>query len=392
MKVPAMPRPIYLDHQATTPVDPRVVEAMTPYFTEIFGNPASRTHRFGWAAESAVTTAREQVAALIGARPREIVFTSGATESNNLALKGIARARSADGNHIITCATEHKAVLDPCASLEREGFVVTVLDVDACGRIDLDQLRHALRRETILVSIMAANNETGLVHPSAGIAEIVSHSNAVFHVDAAQAVGKIPVNVRETGIDLLSFTAHKFYGPKGAGALYVNRGNRDALPASEIDGGGHERGMRSGTLNVPGIVGLGAAAEIARTEMRADARRLAELRDALWDRLTSEISPVALNGPWEDRLPHNLNVRFPGVDSENLLATIEDLAVSSGSACTTYDPRPSHVLAAMGLSPEQAKSSIRFGLGRGNTEDDIHEAADRVIAAVSRLRSFASAV
>ena len=387
-----MARPIYLDHQATTPVDPRVVEAMTPYFTEIFGNPASRNHRFGWAAESAVTTAREQVAGLIGSRPREIVFTSGATEANNLAIKGVARARAADGGHILTCATEHKAVLDPCATLEEQGCSVTRLGVDKNGRIDLDEFRQSLKPETILVSIMAANNETGVIHPIAEIGEIVSEHGTAFHVDAAQAAGKIPLNVRKTGIDLLSLTAHKFYGPKGAGALYVNRGKRDAVPVAEMDGGGHERGLRSGTLNVPGIVGLGAAAELARTDMRYEADRQRVLRDELWERLAFEIEDVRLNGPWDDRLPHNLNVCFPGIDGESLLASVEDLAVSSGSACTTYDPRPSHVLEAMGLSPELAKASVRFGLGRGTTEEDIHEAADRVIAAVTRLQNFAPAV
>lgn len=386
-----MARPIYLDHQATTPVDPRVVEVMTPYFTEIFGNPASRTHQYGWAAESAVTTAREQVAALIGSRPREIVFTSGATESNNLAIKGVARARAADGGHIVTCATEHKAVLDPCSTLEEQGCHITRLGVDREGRVDLDELRRALRPGTILVSIMAANNEIGVIHPVAEIAEIVSAHGAAFHVDAAQAAGKIPLNVREMGIDLLSLTAHKFYGPKGAGALYVNRGKREAVPAAELDGGGHERGLRSGTLNVPGIVGLGAAAELARADLRFEAERQRPLRDALWDRFHSEIDGTRLNGPWEDRLSHNLNVRFPGIDSESLLASIEDLAVSAGSACTTYNPRPSHVLEAMGQTPEEAKSSIRFGLGRDTTEEDIHEAADRVIAAVIRLRTFAPA-
>jgi cysteine desulfurase len=383
-----MKLPIYMDNHATTQMDPRVLEAMMPYFTDIFGNAASRNHEFGWKAEEAVDKAREQIAALIGATAKEIVFTSGATESNNLALKGIAEMYSERGNHIITQVIEHKAVLDTCKRLEKDGVRITYLPVKTDGRIDLDQLRDAITDKTILISIMYANNEIGAVQPMAEIAKIAKEKGVLFHSDAVQAVGKIPVNVQTDGIDVLSLTAHKLYGPKGVGALYVRRRNPRVQITAQMDGGGHERGMRSGTLNVPGIVGLGAACEIAHKEMAEESKRLSGLRDRLKDKLTSALDEVYINGSWEHRLPHNLNISFNYVEGESLLMGINDIAVSSGSACTSATLEPSYVLKALGAGDDLAHSSIRFGLGRFNTVEEVDYVADKVIDVVQKLREL----
>ena len=379
-------RSIYLDHHATTPVDPRVLEAMLPWFTEKFGNAASRNHSFGWEARDAVDKAREQVAALIGASPREIVFTSGATESNNLAIKGAGwHGRH---NRMVTATTEHKAVLDPADWLEEElGFEVERLHVEGDGRLHLGELDEALAQPTEIVSLMAANNEIGLLHPLAEIGAICGRRGALFHVDAAQAAGRIPLDVSAAAIDLLSISAHKLYGPKGVGALYVRGPVRKRI-VPQMDGGGHERGLRSGTLNVPGIVGLGAACQLADAEMETEGVRLAALRDRLLERLRAELDGLHVNGALEPRLPNNLNVSFEGADGETLLSKLDGLAVSSGSACTTADPRPSHVLRAIGLTDKLAQASLRFGLGRTTTAEDIEEAAGRVIAAIQRLRAL----
>jgi len=382
-----MKKPVYLDYHATTPVDPRVVQAMTPYFTEIFGNAASRNHAYGWEAKKAVERAREQVASLIGANPREIVFTSGATESNNLAIKGVAEKRGK--GRIVTCVTEHKAVLDPIERLESEGFEVVRLQVDQAGEIDLAQLAQAVDADTILVSLMAANNETGLLHPIREIGSIVREHGAALHTDAAQAAGRIPLNVDDDGIDLLSISGHKLYAPKGVGALFVRRRGARVDLCPQMDGGGHERGLRSGTLNVPGIVALGAACQIAEAEMDVEARRLSELRDRLHSGIHERLDGVRLNGPRESRLPNNLNLAFEDVDGESLLMELDDLAVSSGSACTSESPRPSHVLQAMGLPDRLAAASLRFGLGRWTSEEEVDYAANRVAAAVTRLRALA---
>jgi cysteine desulfurase len=382
-----MSRPVYLDFHATTPVDARVLEAMLPYFSERFGNPASRQHAYGWEAQKAVDTARSQVAALIGASPLEIVFTSGASESNNLAIKGAVHARRSRGDHIITAATEHKSVLDSCACLEREGCRVTRLGVDSQGFINLDELRAAVTSRTILVSVMAANNEIGVLQPLAEIAAIAHQQGALFHTDAAQAAGKIPIDVARSEIDLLSLTAHKYYGPKGAGALYVRRTKPKIELTCQIDGGGHENGMRSGTLNVPGLVGLGRAAEICREEMPAESARLSALRDRLFAGLR-ELDGVRLNGPASDRrLPHNLHVSFDDVEGEALLMALGDLAVSTGSACSSGSQAPSHVLKAIGAVRERAGASIRFGLGRPTTDQDIDFAIERVTTVVRALRN-----
>jgi len=385
-----MNKPVYLDYHSTTPVDPRVVEAMTPYFTEQFGNAASKNHAFGWQAKKAVERAREQVARLIGANPREIVFTSGATESNNLALKGVAGKHEA--GRILTCVTEHKAVLDPVERLEADGFEVVRLPVEADGRLDLDRLAEAVDERTILVSLMAANNEIGVLHPLGEIRERLPES-VVLHVDAAQAAGRIRVDVQADGIDLLSISGHKLYAPKGVGALFVRRRGRRVELDAQMDGGGHERGLRSGTLNVPGIVALGAACEIAQAEMDAEARRLSGLRDRLYarivDGLEDGLEDVLLNGAREPRLPNNLNLAFAGVDGESLLMGLDDLAVSSGSACTSELPQPSHVLRALGLPDRLAAASLRFGLGRWTTQEEIDYAADRVVKEVRRLRALA---
>jgi cysteine desulfurase len=383
-----MKMPIYMDNHATTQMDPRVFEAMKPYFIDIFGNAASRNHSFGWEAEEAVEKARKQIADLIGATPKEIVFTSGATESNNLALKGIAEMYAERGNHIITQATEHKAILDTCKRLEKEGVRVTYLPVKVDGQVDLDQLRAAITDKTILISIMYANNEIGVIQPMAEISKIAKERGVLFHSDGVQAIGKIPVNVIADGIDVMSLTAHKVYGPKGVGALYVRRRNPRVQITAQMDGGGHERGMRSGTLNVAGIVGLGAACEIANKEMAAESKRLSFLRDKLKNKLTSELDEVYINGSWEHRLPHNLNISFNYVEGESLLMGINDIAVSSGSACTSATLEPSYVLKALGAGDDLAHSSIRFGIGRFNTEEEVDYVADKVIDVVRKLREL----
>ncbi len=386
-----MPKlPVYLDYHATTPADPRVVEVMAPYFTERFGNAASRHHPFGWAARDAAEAGRRQVAELIGADPREICFTSGATESNNLALKGALSAAGAARPHVVTVATEHRAVLDPCRRLADAGARVTEVAPDSDGLVSPKSIERALTDDTVLVSVMLANNEIGVLQPIAEIAEITRARGILLHSDAAQAVGRVPVDVGALGVDLLSFTAHKLYGPKGIGALYVRR-RRPRVPlAPIIDGGGHERGLRSGTLNVPGIVGFGAAAEICRTELAAEEERIGRLRDRLLAALTGRLDGVTVNGSLERRLPHNLNVSFAGVEGESLLVGLDDVAVSSGAACTTASPslEPSHVLRAIGLPDELARASLRFGLGRWTTEEEIDYAADKVASLVTRLREL----
>jgi cysteine desulfurase len=359
--------PIYMDNHATSPMDPRVLEAMIPYFTQKFGNAASRNHSFGWEAEQAVEHAREQIAKLIGATAKEIIFTSGATESNNLAIKGIAEMYKERGNHIITQVTEHKAVLDTCKRLEKYGYRVTYLPVKADGLIDIEDLKRAIDEKTILVSIMFANNEIGVIQPVAEIGKLCHEKGVIFHTDAVQAVGKVPVDVNAMNIDVLSLTAHKLYGPKGVGALYVRRRNPRVQISAQIDGGGHERGMRSGTLNVPSIVGFGKACEIAGEEMASEAARLKAMRDHLREKLESALDYVEVNGSWEHRLPGNLNMSFVYVEGESLLMGINDVAVSSGSACTSATLEPSYVLKALGLGDDVAHSSIRFGLGRFNT-------------------------
>jgi cysteine desulfurase len=383
-----MKLPIYMDSHATTPVDPRVFEAMRPYFTEIFGNSASRNHSFGWQAEEAVEKARKQVADLIGATAKEIVWTSGATESTNLALKGVAEMYAEKGNHIITQATEHKATLDTCKRLEKEGIRVTYLPVQTNGLIDLEELKAAITDKTILVSIMYANNEIGVVQPVAEIGKICKEKGILFHTDGVQAVGKIPVNVIKDGIDLMSISAHKFYGPKGVGALYVRRRSPRVQLTAQIDGGGHERGMRSGTLNVTGIVGIGEAAEIARLGMAEESARLMALRDRLKDRILASLDEVYINGTMEHHLPHNLNISFAYVEGESLLMGINDIAVSSGSACTSATLEPSYVLKALGAGDDLAHSSIRFGLGRFNTEEEVDYVAAKVIDVVQKLREL----
>ena len=380
--------PIYMDNHATSQLDPRVLEAMLPFFTSKFGNAASRNHSFGWDAEQGVETAREQIAKLIGATSKEIIFTSGATESNNLAIKGIAEMYRERGNHIITQVTEHKAVLDTCKRLEKYGYRVTYLPVKADGLIDLDDLKRAMDDKTILVSIMFANNEIGVVQPVAEIGRLCHERNVIFHTDAVQAVGKIPIDVNAMNIDVLSLTAHKLYGPKGVGALYVRRRNPRVQISAQIDGGGHERGMRSGTLNVPGIVGLGAACEIAREEMANEAIRLAGLRDKLKAKLEAALDYVHVNGSMEHRLPGNLNMSFVYVEGESLLMGINEIAVSSGSACTSATLEPSYVLKALGLGDDVAHSSIRFGLGRFNNEAEVDYVAAKLIDIVQKLREL----
>ena len=377
-----------MDNHATTQMDPRVFETMKPYFLDIYGNAASRNHSFGWEAEEAVEKSRKQIADLIGATPKEIVFTSGATESNNLAIKGVAEMYAEKGNHIITQVTEHKAVLDTCKRLEKDGVRVTYLPVRKDGLIDLDQLRDAITEKTILISLMYANNEIGVVQPIAEIGKIAKQKGILFHTDAVQAVGKIPVNVIADSVDLLSLSGHKFYGPKGVGALYVRRRNPRVQITAQMDGGGHERGMRSGTLNVPGIAGLGAAAEIARKEMAEETRRLEYLRDKLKDRILTNLDEVYINGTMEHHLPHSLNLSFAYVEGESLLMGINDIAVSSGSACTSATLEPSYVLKALGAGDDIAHSSIRFGLGRFNTEEEVDYVADKVVDVVRKLREL----
>ncbi len=383
-----MKLPIYMDYHATTPVDPRVFEAMKPYFTEIFGNAASRNHSFGWQAEEAIEIARKQVAQLIGATAKEIVFTSGATESNNLAIKGVAEMYQEKGNHIITVVTEHKATLDSCKHLEKQGYQVTYLPVDQYGLIDPEDVRRAITDKTILVTIMMANNEIGVIQPIAEIGKITREKGVLLHTDAVQAAGKIAVDVNALNVDLLSISGHKMYGPKGVGALYVRRKNPRVMVSPIIDGGGHERGMRSGTLNVTGIVGLGKAAEIARLEMPEEMQRIAQLRDKLQKGIFDQIPEVYINGHPSKRLPNNLNVSFAYVEGESLLMGIGEIAVSSGSACTSASLEPSYVLKALGVGEELAHSSLRFGLGRFNTEEEVDFTIEKVTQAVNKLRDL----
>ncbi len=380
--------PVYLDYHATAPLDPRVLAAMMPYLTYRFGNAASRSHAFGWEANQAVEAARKQVAALIGAAPQEIVFTSGATESDNLAIKGVAQAYAGKGDHIVTCQFEHKAVLDTCRSLEKAGCRVTWLPVSADGFVDPAAVAAVIGERTVLVSIMYANNEVGTIQPVAEIGRICREREVLFHTDAAQAVGKVPVNVETEQIDLLSISAHKLYGPKGVGALYVRRRNPRVQLAAQMDGGGHEKGIRSGTLNVPGIAGLGEACAICRLEMAEEGARIGRLRDRLRARLEAGLDEVQVNGSMQRRLPHNLNMSFAQVDAEGLMMGMSDVAVSSGSACTSATIEPSYVLKAMGLSDAAAHSSIRFGLGRFNTEQEVDFAAGRAIEVVQKLREL----
>ena len=380
--------PIYMDNHATTPLDPRVLEAMMPFLTNQFGNAASRNHSFGWEAEEAVEKARKEVAALIGADPREIVYTSGATESDNLAVKGVAWMYREKGDHIITCVTEHKAILDTCKHLEKDGFRVTFLPVDNKGFVNLDDLRNAITDKTILISIMTANNEVGTVQDIKAIGKIARERGVLFHTDAVQAVGKIPFNVNELNVDIASISAHKFYGPKGVGALYVRRRNPRVLLTPIIDGGGHERGMRSGTLNVPGIVGFGKAAQIAREDLQKESAEMFGLREKLRTTLERELDELYINGDLEKRLPGNLNMSFAYVEGESLLMGINDIAVSSGSACTSASLEPSYVLKALGVGEDLAHTSIRFGIGRFNTEEEVDYVAARVIDVVRRLREL----
>jgi cysteine desulfurase len=380
--------PIYLDNHSTTRVDPRVLEAMLPFFSERYGNAASRTHVFGWQAEEAVQQAREQVAELIGANPKEIVFTSGATESDNLALKGVAGMQRSQGNHIITVATEHKAVLDPCKRLEHEGFQVTFLPVDEFGRVSAEQVAAALAGQTILVSVMAANNEIGTLQPIAEIGRVCKERGVLFHTDAVQAAGRVPLDVEAMGIDLASLTAHKIYGPKGVGALYVRSRDPRVRLDPILDGGGHERGMRSGTLPVPLIVGFGVACRICREEMAAESQRIRELRERLHQGLLARLDGVHLNGHPTERLAGNLNLSFDYVQGDALLMNLRDIAVSSGSACTSANPEPSYVLRALGVGEGRAHSSIRFGLGRFTTMEEIDYVIETVVQTVERLRKL----
>jgi cysteine desulfurase len=378
-----------MDNHATTRVDSRVLDAMLPYFTEKFGNAASRNHSFGWEAEEAVGRSREQIAALIGAKSKEIIFTSGATESDNLAIKGVVDFYKDKGNHIITCVTEHKAVLDSCRALERAGkAVVTYLPVDKYGMVDPDAVRRAITDKTVLITIMWANNEIGTIHPIAEIGKIAKERGIVFHTDAVQAIGKVPVDFEKAGVDLASITAHKIYGPKGIGALYVRSKGPRVRISPQMDGGGHERGMRSGTLNVPGIVGLGAACEIAGKEMPEEAQKLIQLRSQLQAGLFERLDEIYVNGHPTERLPGNLNVSFAYVEGESLLMGINDIAVSSGSACTSATLEPSYVIRALGIDDELAHSSIRFGLGRFNTLEEVDYVTDRVSKEVKRLREM----
>lgn len=380
--------PIYLDYHSTTPMDPQVLKAMLPYFTEVFGNAASRNHEFGWTAEAAVEKSRAQVAHLIGASEREIIFTSGATESDNLALTGVAEMYKSKGNHIITSPIEHKAILDTCHALEQKGFEITYLPVNEFGQISAEAVRNAITPKTILVSIMAANNEIGTINPIAEIGKVCKEKGVLFHTDAVQAIGKIPVNVDAMGIDLLSMTAHKIYGPKGVGALYVRRKNPRVRLTPIMHGGGHERGMRSGTLNVPGIVGFGKAAEMAEKLMVEEMARIQKMRDRFWDSLRAELDEVYLNGHPTERLVNNLNVSFAFVEGESLMMGMKELAVSSGSACTSASLEPSYVLKAIGVGEDLAHTSIRFSLGRFTTDEEVDFAIKKVIESVKKLRDL----
>jgi len=384
----AVKLPIYMDNHATTRTDPRVVEAMLPYFGEIYGNAASRNHEFGWIAEQAVDNARDQIAKLIGATAKEIVLTSGATESNNLAIKGVAEMYREKGNHIITEVTEHKCVLDTCKRLEKHGYKVTYLPVQKDGLIDLNQLQDSMTDETILVSIMAANNEIGILQPIREIGRMCHEKGVLFHSDAVQIAGKAPFNVIDDNVDLASVSAHKIYGPKGVGALYVRRRNPRVQLVAQMDGGGHERGMRSGTLNVPGIVGMGKACELARLEMSEESKRLFALRENLREQIMSQLDEVFINGSMEHRLPGSLNISFAYVEGESLLMGINDIAVSSGSACTSATLEPSYVLKALGAGDDLAHSSIRFGLGRFNTQAEVDYVATKIVDVVKRLREL----
>ncbi|HAA77781.1 TPA: IscS subfamily cysteine desulfurase [Candidatus Latescibacteria bacterium] len=379
--------PIYMDNLATTRVDPLVLNDMLPYFADRFGNAASRTHEFGWTAESAVEDAREQTASILNAAPKEIIFTSGATESSNLAIKGVAQANQSRGSHIITQVTEHHATLDSCVALERHGFEVTVLPVDEHGLIDLDQLADTIRDDTILVTLMVANNEVGTIQPLNEIGRICADRGILFHTDAAQAIGKVPIDVDAIQVDLLSLSGHKFYGPKGVGALYVRNRPRPQVIA-QMDGGGHERGLRSGTMNVPGIVGLGSACRYAQSKLDSEADRVRDLRDSLEAALTTQLDRTHLNGHPDRRLDGNLNLSFDGVDGESLLMGLKDIALSSGSACTSASLEPSYVLRAMGVPKELAQSSTRFGLGRFNTAEEVEYVTGRVVEEVNRLREI----
>jgi cysteine desulfurase len=380
--------PIYLDYHATGPVDPEVLKEMMPFFSEIFGNAASRNHESGWTAEAAVERARQQVAQVIGASEKEIIFTSGATESNNLALQGVAEMYREKGNHIITSPIEHKAILDTCQYLEKKGFAITYLPVDQYGQVSPESVQNAITPQTILVSVMAANNEIGTINPIAEIGKVCKAAGVIFHTDAVQAVGKIPMNVEEMGIDLLSMTAHKVYGPKGVGALYVRRKNPRVRLSAMIHGGGHERGMRSGTLNVPGIVGFGKAVEVASRLMESDTARIQGLRDLLWSKIRAQLDEVYLNGHPTRRLAGNLNVSFAYVEGESLMMGMKELAVSSGSACTSASLEPSYVLKHIGVGEDLAHTSIRFGLGRFTTEEEVEFAAQKVISTVKKLRDL----
>ena len=380
--------PIYMDNHATTPLDPRVLDAMLPFFKDQFGNAASRNHKFGWEAEQAVEIARKQIAGLIGADPREIVITSGATESDNLALKGVAGMYREKGDHIITAVTEHKAILDTCKHLEKDGFRVTFLPVANNGLIDLDDLKRAITDKTILISIMHGNNEVGVLQDIKEIGRLARERGVLFHTDATQSIGKVPFDVNELNVDIASMSAHKMYGPKGVGALYVRRRNPRVLLTPIIDGGGHERGMRSGTLNVPGIVGFGKAAEIAAQEMPQESARTFALRERLRTTMESELDELYINGDMKSRLPGNLNMSFAFVEGESLLMGINDIAVSSGSACTSASLEPSYVLKALGVGEDLAHTSIRFGIGRFNTEEEVDYVANRVIETVRRLREL----
>jgi cysteine desulfurase len=384
----AVKLPIYMDNHATTPIDPRVLDAMLPYFTDKFGNAASRNHAFGWNAEEAVENARQQVASLINATAKEIIFTSGATESDNLMIKGVAEMYREKGNHIITQAIEHKAVLDTCKNLEKHGFEVTYLPVQGDGRVDPEAVRKAIKPTTILISIMYANNEIGVLNPIAEIGKLAKEHGIIFAVDGVQAVGKVPVDVQKDNIDLLAISAHKIYGPKGVGALYVRRRNPRVQLSAIIDGGGHERGMRSGTLNVPGIVGLGKACEVCQQEMAQEGERLRGLRDRLRKGLEAKLDEVFINGSMEHRLPNNLNMSFAYVEGESLLMGINDVAVSSGSACTSATLEPSYVLKALGVGEDLAHTSIRFGLGRFTTPEEVDYVIDKMVQVVTKLREL----
>ena len=379
--------PIYMDHHATTPTDRRVVEAMLPFFSDTFGNPASRHHAFGWAARDAVEAARKQVSGLVGCDPRELAFTSGATESNNLVIKGCVAAKGRPA-HIVTVATEHRAVLDPCRRLERDGVNVTYVQPGHDGLVDIADVEQALTPETVLLTVMAANNEIGVLQPIAELSAVARHHGALFHTDATQAIGKIPFDATELDVDLVSLSAHKLYGPKGIGALCVRRRRPKIAIDPLVDGGGHERGLRSGTLNVPAIVGFGRAAEICRAEMVEEADRTRSLRDRLWNRLSDSLGGLQINGSMDRRLPHNLNVSVSGLDGETLLVGLDDVAVSSGAACTSAHPEPSHVLSALGLSDQLARASVRFGLGRWNTQDEVDYVVEKVRSLVVRLRDM----